>query len=162
MKFSKDKDTPISAVVSFTVGEHAWIQKFNSSNVAVTCVSFLLMFWRKWVQISARRTVIWLRIVTIFLSSSLKLPRQYFLLNQRSFPSLPSQFIIHSHHMTPEGELMRVSLNQEQHSAESQCRDKSKFSHCTNRVGACPTTWSGFLQNRTVPQLVKNFKVKYE
>lgn len=57
---------------------------------------------------------------------------------------------------------MRVSLNQEQHSAESQCRDKSKFSHCTNRVGGCPTTWSRVLENLTVPQLVNNFKVKYE
>jgi len=41
MKFSKNKDTPISAVVSFTVGEHAYIQKFYASNVAVTCASLL-------------------------------------------------------------------------------------------------------------------------
>jgi len=41
MKFSKDKDTPISDVVSFAVGEHAYIKKCYASNVAVTCASLL-------------------------------------------------------------------------------------------------------------------------
>jgi len=41
MKFSKDKDTPISAIVSFTVGEHAYTKIFYASNVAVTCASLV-------------------------------------------------------------------------------------------------------------------------